>query len=128
MTRFADAVVSGDARDGVTGHLLTALRGSFDPTSETQVLIGYLPLGATPVAIQSLGGATGGTSPTVKIGTAADDDAFGASVDADTLTALTASGAGFAVETTAVTAVYGIVGSSAATGGTTEIILYYLRA
>lgn len=127
MTRFADSIVSGDIREGVTGTALMALYASFDPTSASQVLLGALPVGAVPVAIQSFGGGTGGSSPTVKVGTSTDDDAFGASVDADTLTALVASGAGYGVATTAVTSVYGKVGSSVATGGTTRVALYYVR-
>lgn len=126
MTRFADPIYSGDAREGVTGTALVAIYASFDPTASSQVLLGALPVGAVPVAVQSLGGATGGTNPTVKIGTAADDDAYG-SIDADDVTALLASGAGFGVAATAVTPVYGLVGASAATGGTTKIVLYYVR-
>ena len=33
-----------------------------------------LPAGAIPISIVTIGGATGGTNPTVDIGTSADDD------------------------------------------------------
>ena len=69
---------------------------SFDPTetSATNVRIGtssssgetlVLPAGAIPIttAIMTIGGATGGTNPTVDIGTSADDDGLFNEVDAD---------------------------------------------
>jgi hypothetical protein len=68
---------------------------SFDPTaaSATNVRIGtssssgetfVLPTGAVPVSFMTIGGATGGTNPTVDIGTSADDDGFFNEADADT--------------------------------------------
>ena len=43
-----------------------------------------LPAGAIPISIMTIGGATGGTNPTVDIGTSADDDGLFNEVDADT--------------------------------------------
>lgn len=114
---------------------------SFDPTetSATNVRIGtsassgetlVLPAGAIPISIMTIGGATGGTNPTVDIGTSADDDGLFNEVDADTAgTVKGADGAlavagGLAADAT----VTGKVGSSAATGGTFTGILTYVMA
>ena len=78
----------------------------------------------------TIGGATGGTNPTVDIGTSADTDGLFNEVDADTAgTVKGADGAlavagGLAADAT----VTGIVGSSAATGGTFTGILTYAMA
>ena len=52
-------------------------------TSATSGEIFKLPKGAVPTQFISLGGATGGTNPTVDIGTAADPDGFFNELDAD---------------------------------------------
>ena len=114
---------------------------SFDPTAAaaTNVRIGtsassgetlVLPAGAIPISIMTIGGATGGTNPTVDIGTSADDDGLFNEVDADTAgTVKGADGAlavagGLAADAT----VTGKVGASAATGGTFTGILTYVMA
>ena len=114
---------------------------SFDPTAAaaTNVRIGtsassgetlVLPAGAIPISIMTIGGATGGTNPTVDIGTSADDDRLFNEVDADTAgTVKGADGAlavagGLAADAT----VTGKVGASAATGGTFTGILTYVMA
>ena len=115
---------------------------SFDPTatSATNVRIGTsatsgetltLPAGAIPLSLVVLGGATGGTNPTVDIGTSADPDGLFNEVDADTTgnDIVAANGAlsvagGLAADAT----VTGIVGSSAATGGTFTGVLTYVMA
>ena len=114
---------------------------SFDPTASgaTNVRIGTsatsgetltLPAGAIPLSLVVLGGATGGTNPTVDIGTSADPDGLFNEVDADTAgTIVGANGAlavagGLAADAT----VTGIVGSSAATGGTFTGVLTYVMA
>ena len=77
-----------------------------------------------------IGGSTGGTNPTVDIGTSADPDGLFNEVDADTAgTIVGANGAlavagGLAADAT----VTGIVGSSAATGGTFTGVLTYVMA
>lgn len=101
---------------------------TFDPTSSSQVLLGYLPAGCMPLSVQPLGGATGGTNPTVDVGTLADDDGLANELDADTLGAPTATGALLGTVLTAQTAVYGKVGGSAATGGTTKIAIEYIMS
>lgn len=110
------------------GTTLLTLKGAFDPTSATQVKLFTLPAGAIPLGVQSLGGATGGTNPTVDIGTVADQDGFAAELDADTLTLAGGSGALTGVLLTADTPVYGMVGASAATGGTTTVVFQYIMS
>jgi|TARA_R100000353_G_scaffold133068_1_gene94331 hypothetical protein len=123
------------------GVMTQSVQISFDPTetSATNVRIGtssssgetlVLPAGAIPISIMTIGGATGGTNPTVDIGTSADDDGLFNEVDADgTGTIKGADGAlavagGLAADAT----VTGKVGSSAATGGTFTGILTYAMA
>ena len=89
-----------------------------------------LPDNAVPISFLSLGGATGGTNPTVDIGTSADPDGFFNEVDADTKGSLVGAagalvvGAGISgpVQVTA------NQGSSAATGGTTVGVFTYTIA
>ena len=123
------------------GGMTQSVQISFDPTatSATNVRIGtsassgetlVLPAGAIPISIMTIGGATGGTNPTVDIGTSADDDGLFNEVDADTAgTVKGADGAlavagGLAADAT----VTGKVGASAATGGTYTGILTYVMA
>ena len=111
---------------------------SFDPTAAaaTNVRIGtssssgetfVLPAGAVPVSFMTIGGATGGTNPTVDIGTSADDDGFFNEVDADTKGALKGADGALVVAggTTAISTVTGKVGASAATGGTITGVFTY---
>ena len=89
-----------------------------------------LPDNAIPISFLTIGGATGGTNPTVDIGTSADPDGFFNEVDADTKGSLKGAdgalvvGAGISgpVQVTA------NEGSSAATGGTTVGIFTYTIA
>lgn len=130
VTRFTGGVAVGGAHtSATTAAAMFIMRGSFNPTSSTQILIGTLPPGARVVDVRSWGGATGGTNPTVDIGTVADDDGFGAELDAD------GNSSGFAAGTLGVlcntaltvpTPVYGKVGASAATGGTTVVHVHYI--
>lgn len=117
---------------GVTpAGVLQSVVISFNPTasSATAVRIGtsatsgnvfVLPAGAVPVSLVSLGGATGGTNPTVDIGTAADDDGFFNEVDADTKGSVTGANGALVTGTgvAAAVTVTGKVGASAASGGT----------
>ena len=89
-----------------------------------------LPDNAVPISFLTIGGATGGTNPTVDIGTAADPDGFFNEVDADTKGSLVGAagalvvGAGISgpVQVTA------NQGSSAAPGGTTVGVFTYTIA
>ena len=111
---------------------------SFDPTqsSATAVRIGtsattgetfVLPTGAVPVSFMTIGGATGGTNPTVDIGTSADDDGFFNEADADTKGSLKGADGALVVAggITAAATVTGKVGASAATGGTVTGVFTY---
>ena len=111
---------------------------SFDPTAAaaTNVRIGsssssgelfVLPEGAVPVSFMTIGGATGGTNPTVDIGSSADDDGFFNEADADTKGALKGADGALVVAggISAATTVTGKVGASAATGGTITGVFTY---
>lgn len=132
--------LGGAAReDGVTPVPVTqSVIISFNPTnaSATAVRIGTsatagntltLPAGAVPISLLSLGGATGGTNPTVDIGTAATPDGFFNEADADTKGTLMGANGTLAVGggITAPVVVTGRVGASAATGGTFTGVLTY---
>lgn len=128
-----------DKSNGVTPvPVLQSVIISFDPTasSATAVRIGtsatvgntlVLPIGAVPVSFVSLGGATGGTSPTVDIGTSATTDGFFNEADADTKGVITGANGSLVVGTglAAQVTVTGKVGASAATGGTTTGIFNF---
>lgn len=100
---------------------------SFDPTAASAGSGKYLPKGAIPIGVTSLGGGTGGISPTVDValsgGTAAGlanelaADAYGAEV---------VTGADLGVALTADTEIDVGVGASAATGGTTTVLVSYV--
>ena len=111
--------------DATPAPLKASLVASFDPTSVSQIALGTLPAGAIPLGIDSLGGATGGTNPTVDVGTAGDDDGFANELDADGI-AFNDTGALTGIELTVDTVVYGKVGASAATGGTTTVVINYV--
>lgn len=104
---------------------LMGFTASFDPTSATPVLLGTLPKGAFVHSVVSHGGATGGTNPTVDIGTSADDDGFANEMSADTADIAVAAGALALTKLTEDTGVFGKVGASAATGGTTTVSIFY---
>ena len=129
-----------DKGDGVTPGVVTLSETiSFSPTATgaTNVRIGTsssagelftLPAGAVPISFLSLGGTTGGTNPTVDIGSSADPDGFFNEVDADTKGVLKGAdgalvdGDGIAADTT----VTGNVGASAGTGGTFTGVFTYV--
>lgn len=106
------------------------LRFSFDPTAASAATGAVLPKGARVLGIQLDGGATGGVSPTVDIGSLATADAFGAEVPADSAQNLTigatVAGASFGAVLAAQTEVYAGVGASAATGGTVVGLITWL--
>ena len=133
-----------DKSSGVTPAVLTVSEViAFDPTNTTAsvaVKVGtstastakdfVLPAGAVPISFTSLGGATGGTTPTGDIGSAADSDGFFNEVDVDTKGTITGANGALSVGTgiTGNTTVTAIAGSSAATGGTCVGIFTYTIA
>ena len=89
-----------------------------------------LPDNAVPISFLTIGGATGGTNPTVDIGTAADPDGFFNEADADTKGSLVGA-AGALVVGAGISGPVQVVageGSSAATGGTTVGVFTYTIA
>ena len=119
----------GDKKTATPAVLFSCIKFSFDPTQATASVSKTLPKGAIPLFVQNMdGGATGGTNPTVDIGTAGDSDGFSDELDADGSTGLTNTGALLGVELTADTDIYAGVGASAATGGTVTALLYYVMS
>lgn len=131
VTRYPSGLaVGGGATGASSAGVVCALRLSFDPTSVSQVALGVLPAGAIPIDIIGYGGATGGTNPTVDIGTVGSAAGFANELDADAGGTSASSGADFGalmnVQVTAETIVYGNVGASAATGGTFKGAMLYI--
>lgn len=124
MTTFSDAIRSG--KNGSIGNSLLVAEISFDPTQVSAGTGFVLPKGAVVNGITTYGGATGGTTPTVDIGTLATSDLFAPELDADTAGAGTL-GAGAYAPLAADTEIYAGVGASAATGGLTTIAIQYYR-
>lgn len=108
---------------------LLALTFSFDPTQSSAGVGKVLPKGAIPLSVANLnGGATGGTNPTVDIGTSGDSDGFSNELDADGATAPVITGALLGAELTEDTEIYAGVGASAATGGSVTAMINFIMA
>ena len=114
-------------KNGTPSVLQAVAQASFDPTSATPIELFTLPKGAIPLQVTSLGGATGGTNPTVDIGTTGTSDGFATELDADSVF-FGDSGVLTGIELTVDTIVVGQVGASAATGGTVKILMNYVMA
>lgn len=100
---------------------------SFDPTAAPGPTGKVLPAGAIPINVRSLGGATGGSSPTVHVGRSGNDDAYADELDADDFALSPGTpGAELGVALTAPTEIWAGVGASAAGGGTTLAVLEYI--
>ena len=101
---------------------------AFDPIVASAGTGYILPKGSVILAITSLGGATGGTTPTVDVGVSGTVDNIAGELDADTAgTAGTVGALGFE-PLASDTEVWAGVGASAATGGTTTVsIEYYIE-
>ena len=99
------------------------------PATQASAPLGVsLPKGAVVMAVNGIGGGTGGVSPTIHIGTEADPDAYAADLAADVASFHDpgAYGGEMGVRTTDVTPLYGGVGTSAATGGAVEVWVYFV--
>lgn len=126
-TTFRNSVrVAGASRQTIAGVPLLKFKASFNPTSATQILLGALPAGSIPLGVQSLGGATGGTSPTVDIGTLASNQGIANELPANAITLTSTTGVLTGIPLTADTPIYGKVGASAATGGTVTVLINYI--
>lgn len=130
-TNFPNGItIGGGNQRSTTSGVLATIVATFDPTSSTQILLGTLPAGAVPLDVVGYGGTTGGTNPTVDIGTSGSTAGMANELDADA-TASSAVAAGTAgallgVQVTTPTAVYGKVGASAGTGGTMKVAIQYI--
>lgn len=108
---------------------LNCIQFTFDPTQTAASVSKTLPNGCIPLFAQNIdGGATGGTDPTVDIGTVGDTDGFANELDGDAPTSLVVGGALLGIELTADTIIFAGVGASAATGGTVTAAVYYIMA
>ena len=131
VTNFPNGItIGGGGQRSTTSGVEAVIISTFDPTSATQILLGTLPRGAVPLDVVGYGGTTGGTNPTVDIGTAGSNQGLANELDADA-TASSAVAAGTAgallgVQVTAPTPVYGKVGASAGTGGTMKVAIRYI--
>jgi hypothetical protein len=128
-----------DKSSGVTpSNVILSAIISFNPVGATAVAVRVgtsatsgeifkLPKGAVPTQFISLGGATGGTNPTVDIGTAADPDGFFNELDADLKGSVKGADGALAIGTgvPANVQVTANQGSSAATGGTVTGTFHY---
>lgn len=128
-TKFPKGLSIGGRKGGETdiSGVMGVARGSFDPTSSSQVSLFTLPAGAIPIMVASYGGATGGSTPTVHVGTTGDPDGYADELDADGAEIVN-GGALLNTQITADTEVFGQVGASAATGGTTSVAVFYIMA
>lgn len=121
-------VYGGNQRASQAGVICERI-ASFDPTSSTQVSLGTLPIGAIPLDVVSYGGGTGGTNPTVDVGTSGTTDLFANELRCDVIrgaVATSTGGTGLGTALTAPTVVYGKVGASAATGGTCKVGIRFI--
>ena len=130
LTNFPNGVtIGGGNQRHSTAGIICALIATFDPTSSTQVLLGTLPIGAVPLDVVGYGGTTGGTDPTVDIGTGAASAGYANELDGDaTSSSAVAAGTGgtlLGAQVTVPTAVYGMVGASAGTGGTMKVAVLF---
>lgn len=132
LTRFENGVVCGDGNNTANSYVVMAVPFSFDPTSSSQIALATLPPNARVIDVVGYGGATGGTNPTVDIGTAGDDDGIANELDCDAASTRASSAAAkgalmnTVLSTTARTIIYGKVGASAATGGTFAGAIEYI--
>ena len=121
--------IENAAADGAAMSGFARARVSSGTTAESASMGKTLPVGAIPLFAQNIdGGATGGTNPTVDIGTSGDPDGFANELDADGATGLINTGALLGTELTADTVIYAGVGASAATGGTGTIGVYFIMS
>jgi len=131
LTRFPGGIVVGGGHGNnraTSASVLCSMRATFDPTSAAQILLGTLPVGARVVDVVSEGGGTGGTNPTVDVGTVATSDGFANELKANAVSSAVAAVTGgtlLGTLLTVATPVYGKVGASAATGGTTTVRVVY---
>lgn len=132
MTTFTDSVKLGGGDLRFTeASAVFYMPYSFDPTSATAIILGYVPPNAKIIDVVSFGGATGGTSPTINVGTTTTANELAAALRADVsrsamATNTIASGANAVISAVTSSPIYGKVGASAATGGTAVGYVAYI--
>ena len=124
---FSGPLRAGPKGTASAGTVKLTLTIAFDPTQASAASGFILPKGAMITGVTSLGGATGGTNPTVDIGISGATDSIANEVDADTAGVAATLGANGFVELAADTPIWVGVGASAATGGTTSVLIEYIQ-
>ena len=116
--RAATSTSSSSLQGPTPATFKAFIRIDFDPTQASAGTGKFLPAGSVVIGVTPvIGGATGGASPTVDIGTEAAADAFANELAADvsgTEEVYTGSALGLITEDTEI---FAGVGASAATGG-----------
>lgn len=118
----------GGNKNATPAVLNAALKLSFDPTQATAATGVILPKGAIPLAVRGMSGSTGGTNPTIDVGISGNGDGFADNLVSDAVTGETVTGVLLGIELTVDTEIFAGVGASAATGGTTTVIVQYIMA
>ena len=119
----------GPGKAGTPAVFLSGIQFDVDPTAASAGTGKFLPRGAIPLFVQNIrGGASGGVSPTLDIGTTGDNDGFANELDADAATSLVVGGALLGGELLVDTEIFAGVGASAATGGTCLVTVWYAMA
>ena len=131
-TTYTSTLRSGPKGVGVyAGSVQLVAEISFDPILASTDTGVKLPSGAIVTDVVTDGGATGGISPTVDIGTSTDPDGFVNEGDADLArNSNLAKGTLGVLAYTALaadTSIFAGVGASAATGGTVTAKIFYYR-
>lgn len=128
LTSTTNSIIKSGGVGSSAGWAVLAVKITFDPTAASASTGVTLPSGAVVVNVYSAGGATGGTNPTVDIGTSGDPDAFANELDADGLSngaVAAVLGVSALTALSADTLIYAGVGASAATGGTCTVWVEY---
>lgn len=121
-------IYGGNNKNATPSVGLQCIQFTLDPTAASADTGKVLPKGCIPQGVQNFnGGATGGTDPTVDVGTSGDTDGFANELDADGITDITSTlGALIGIPLTTDTAIHAGVGASAATGGSVLVGVYYI--
>ena len=130
VVTYSGPIRTGKEKNDTISYIEESKYFSFDPTSASQVSLGKLPKDGIPYEVITFGGATGGVSPTVDIGTVGDDDGFANEQAADAVSSSlvdVTGGALLGTQLTVDTEVFGKVGASAATGGAVIGVIKFVR-
>jgi len=119
----------GGTKSATPATFLAVIQFDLDPTVASFNTGFILPKGSVPMFVQNMnGGATGGASPTIDVGTQADNDGLTDELAAEVRSGLVRSGDLIGTELTVDTPIFAGVGASAATGGSVRVGVYYIMA